>query len=240
MIAVMPSKRKKSDGEGENRTDERINHKSLVDHIVEDLEARIIDGTLQPGERIVVETLCKTLSVSPTPVREAFQIMENRGFVIREPRKGVSVAPITEKEAQDIYKIRASIEGLAMSLAVKCRPAGLVEALKKLHEKMAAVAEKGNEAAYQRLNQQFHEMIVNACGNPRLIRLIRDFDKQTTRYRAALMVWPGWMENSTRIHGAILAAFETGDAGAAEAIRRGVVLGQIKRFSEIFKNGEEE
>jgi DNA-binding GntR family transcriptional regulator len=203
------------------------------------LEARIIDGSLKPGQRIVVETLCKTRAVSPTPVREAFQIMESRGFVIREPRKGVSVARITEREAQDIYKIRANLEGLAMSLAVQRQAPELLEALKKLHGKMNAAAEKGNDGAYQRLNLQFHEMICNSCGNPRLIRLIRDFDKQTTRYRVALMVGPGWMENSTRIHGAIIAAFEAGDAEAAEAIRRGVVLGQIKRFSEIFKNGEE-
>ena len=235
----MQSRRGKSDADADNRTDERINHKSLAEHIVEDLEARIIDGTLQPGERIVVDELCKTLSVSPTPVREAFQIMESRGFVIREPRKGISVARITRQEAQDIYKIRANIEGLAMSQAVQCQPPGLIEALKKLHEKMIRAAEKGSDAAYQRLNQKFHELIVDSCGNPRLIRLIRDFDKQTTRYRAALMVGPGWMENSTRIHGAIIAAFEAGDAEAAEAIRRGVVLGQIKRFSEIFKNGEE-
>jgi DNA-binding GntR family transcriptional regulator len=206
---------------------------------VEDLEARIIDGTLQPGERIVVETLCKTMAVSPTPVREAFQILESRGFVIREPRRGVSVARITEKEAQDIYRIRASIEGLAMSLAVLCRPPALVEKLRKLHGRMIRAAEQGNEKAYQKLNQTFHRLIVDACDNPRLIRLIRDFDKQTTRYRVELMVWPGWMENSTRIHGLILEAFEAGDAAAAEAIRREVVLGQINRFSEIFKNGEE-
>jgi DNA-binding GntR family transcriptional regulator len=229
----------KTESQPVGRTDGRINQRSLVDHLVEDLEARIIDGTLKPGERIVMETICKSRAVSPTPVREAFQIMESRGFVVREPRKGVSVARITEQEAQDIYKIRANLEGLAMSLAVQRQTPALLDALRKMHGKMIAAAEKGNDAAYQRLNQQFHQMICNACGNPRLSKLIGDFDKQTTRYRVALTVGPGWMENSQRIHGALLAAFEAGDAEAAEAIRRGVVLGQIKRFSEIFKNGEE-
>jgi DNA-binding GntR family transcriptional regulator len=235
----MQNRQRKSGIRIDGRLDGRIHQRSLAEHIVEDLEARIIDGTLKPGQRIVVETVCKTLAVSPTPVREAFQIMESRGFVIREPRRGVSVARVTEGEAQDIYKIRANLEGLAMSLAVQRQTPGLLDTLKKLHGKMTGAAEKGNDAAYQRLNRNFHELINDSCGNPRLIGLIRDFDKQTTRYRAALMVGPGWMENSTRIHGAIIAAFEAGDAEAAEAIRRGVVLGQIKRFSEIFKNGEE-
>ena len=83
-------------------------------------------------------------------------------------------------------------------------------------------------------------MIVNACGNPRLIQLIRTFDRQSARYRAAVMIGPGWMENSTHIHKAIIAAFEAGDAEAAERIRKGVVLSQTKRFSAIFSNEGEE
>ena len=100
----------------------RINQKSLAEHIVEDLEQKIIVGILQPGQRIIEEALCKTYGVSRSPVREAFHILESQGFVIREPRRGISVAEITPREAEEIYRIRASLEGLAMSLAV----AGLI------------------------------------------------------------------------------------------------------------------
>ena len=92
--------------------DERINHRSLPEHIVEDLEARIVDGTLKPGQRIVVETLCKTFGVSPTPVREAFQIMESRGFVIREPRKGISVARIHRRRRRTFTRSGPVSRGL--------------------------------------------------------------------------------------------------------------------------------
>ncbi len=218
---------------------EQIKHKSLAEHIVEELEAKIIDETLKPGQRIVEETLCKTYKVSHSPVREAFQILESRGFVVREPRRGFTVVRITVREAENIYRIRAGIEGLAMSLAVQHRTPKLLSKLKKMHEKMVLAAEKGKDKVYQGLNQKFHGMIVNACDNPRLIQLIQTFDKQTARYRIAVMTGPGWMENSTRIHTAIIAAFEAGDADAAERIRRGVILNQIKRFSEIFSNGEE-
>jgi DNA-binding GntR family transcriptional regulator len=223
---------------------ERIKHKSLAEHIVQELEAKIIDETLTPGQRIIEETLCKTFKVSHSPVREALQILESRGFVVREPRRGFTVVRITLQEVEHIYRIRASIEGLAMSLAVRYRTPKLLDKLTRMHEKMILVAEKGNDKVYQGLNHKFHEIIVSACGNPRLIQLIRTFDRQTARYRVAVMIGPGWMENSTHIHKAIIAAFETGDAEAAERIRRGVVLSQIKRFSEIFstegeKNGRE-
>ncbi|MHB8910036.1 MAG: GntR family transcriptional regulator [Syntrophales bacterium] len=218
--------------------DELIKQKSLAEHIVEDLEQKIISRTLKPGQRIIEEALCRTFGVSRSPVREAFQILESRGFVVREPRKGISVAKITPQEAEDIYRIRASLDGLATALAVQKRTPELIKKVRKMHEQMIRAAEKENGAAYQVLNQKFHELIISACGNPRLIQLIDNFDKQTMRYRLAVMSGPGWMRNSTRLHTAIVDAVEAGDAEAAERIRRKSILGQVERFPEIFKNGE--
>lgn len=219
--------------------DELIRQKSLAEHIVEDLEQKIVARTLKPGQRIIEEGLCKAFGVSRSPVREAFQILESRGFVVREPRKGISVAKITQREAEDIYRIRASLDGLATSLAVRRRTPEFVKKIVKLHEQMIRASEKGSGSTYHNLNQKFHDLIISACGNERLIQLIRNFDKQTMRYRLAVMNRPDWMENSTKLHAAIVAAIETGDAEAAETIRRESILGQMPRFSEIFRNGEE-
>jgi len=218
---------------------ELIRQRSLAEHIVEDLERRIIARTLKPGQRIIEESLCKTFGVSRSPVREAFQILESRGFVVREPRKGISVAKITPQEAEDIYRIRASIEGLAMSLAVRKQTPVLLKELKKLHAQMIRASVKENGKTYNNLNQKFHELIIIACGNQRLVRLIRNFDKQTILYRLAIVNSPGWMLNSTKIHEAIITAFEAGDAEAAEQIRKESILGQLERFPDIFTNGGE-
>ena len=217
-----------------------IKQKSLAEHIVEDLEKKIIDGTLQPGQRIIEEALCKTLGVSRSPVREAFQILESRGFVAREPRKGISVVKITPQEAEDIYRIRASLDGLATALAVRKRTPDFMKKLRKMHEQMIRAAERGNETAYQNLNQKFHDLIITTCGNPRLIELLGNFDKQTARYRLAAVSVPGWMESSTKIHAAIIASFEAGDAEEAGRIRKNVLIGQIERFAEIFNDEEEQ
>lgn len=218
---------------------ELIRQRSLAEHIVEDLERRIIARTLKPGQRIIEESLCKTFGVSRSPVREAFQILESKGFVVREPRKGISVAKITPQEAEDIYRIRASLDGLATALAVQKRTPEFMKKLRKMHEQMIRAAEKENGTTYQNLNQKFHSLIITTCGNPRLIQLIENFDKQTMRYRLAVASGPGWMTNSTRLHTAIVDAVEAGDAEAAERIRKESILGQIERFPEIFKNGEE-
>jgi DNA-binding GntR family transcriptional regulator len=218
--------------------DERIQQKSLAEHIVEDLEQKIVTGVLVPGQRIIEEALCNTYGVSRSPVREALRILENQGFAVREPRRGISVAAITPQEAEQIYRIRASLEGLATALAVQNRTPELLGKLKDVHQQMMRVAEKKNVKAYQGLNQQFHDLIVNASRSPRLIQLIRSFDKQTLRYRLAVTNAPGWMTKSAQLHAATIASFEAGDAEAAERLRKNSILSQIDRFPELFKNGE--
>ncbi len=219
--------------------DERIRQKSLPTHVAEDLERKILDGTLKPGQRLIEQELCTTLGVSRSPVREALQVLESQGFVVREPRKGVSVAKVTPREAEQIYQIRASLEGLATSLAVQNRTPELLRELRTLHQQMVLAAGQKRVTAYQRLNQQFHTLVISACHSPRLIQLIRNFDKQTLRYRMAVMRAPGWMAKSTRLHAATLASFEAGDAEAAERLRRSAILSQIERFSELFKDGSQ-
>ncbi len=216
--------------------DERIKQKSLPEHVAEELERRILDGTLKPGQRLIEQELCATLGVSRSPVREALQVLESQGFVVREPRKGVTVAKATHREGEQIYQIRACLEGLATSLAVQNRTPELMQALRAVHQQMVRAAEKKKLDVYQRLNQQFHDLIIGACQSPRLIQLIRNFDKQTLRYRLAVMTAPAWMLKSTRLHAATIASFEAGDADAAERLRRRSILNQIERFPELFKD----
>ncbi len=216
--------------------DERIKQKSLAEHIVEDVERKIVAGVLKPGQRLIEQVLCETFGVSRAPVREAFQTLENRGFVVREPRKGVSVAKVSPQEAADIYRIRASLEGLATSLAVQKRTPEFLGRLKEVHDRMIQAAEKKQLTKYEELNGKFHDLIINASGNPRLVQLINAFNKQTMRYRLAITHARGWMANSMRFHASILASFEAGDAEAAEQIRRNAILGQIEQFQVLFQD----
>jgi DNA-binding GntR family transcriptional regulator len=208
-----------------------IKHESLVEKIVLEIEKKILDGSLKPGERIIEEALCRTLGVSRSPLREAFRILESRGFVTREPRKGISIAQITPEEADEIYVIRANLESLATFLAVKKQDPDVLKKLKKLHQQMVDVAKKGNTGAYFNLNLKFHDTLIGACGNKRLIQLIETFSKQTMRYRLEAVAIKGWMQSSVEVHEAILESFASGDAKKAELIRKKGVLGHIQRFA---------
>ncbi len=216
-----------------------IAHRSLVEQIVEGLERKILDGTFKPGERIIESAVCATLGVSRSPVREAFRILENEGFLVSRPRKGISVVSVTADEMRDIYQIRGSLESLAVSLAVEKRDPVVLDKLKRLHRRMIQVAEKSNTKAYFTLNLQFHETLIEACGNRRLIQLINTFVKQTMRYRFEVLSLPGWTARSVQCHGEILEFFESGDAEGAARARRETIMSHLVRLLQNYEEPKE-
>ena len=216
-----------------------IKQKNLVEHIIHDLEDKINEGILKPGERIVEETLCKAFAVSRSPVREALRMLESQGYVAREPRKGVTVSSVTAEEIDDTYRIRANLESLAVYLAVKKQDPKVLKQLNKIHNKMIELAEDGKvSGAYFNLNLKFHKTLVDACGNKRLIQMIDTFVKQTKRYRTQILSIPGRIEASLKNHEMIIRSFKAGDASKAESLRKETILKNIHTFTENFKKEE--
>jgi DNA-binding GntR family transcriptional regulator len=211
-----------------------IKYKSLVDTIVDDIESRIIRGELKPGERLIEQVMCDQLGVSRSPLREAFRILENRGFIVNNARKGVFVSELSAQDAVDIYTIRANLESLAIYLAVKNDPGTLADELSAINSEMIKYAEAGDTWNYSKNNQSFHETLINASKNKRLIEMLTIFGKQTVRYRAEVMFSKGKMEESIKKHEDIIRSIRLGDPEAAEIMRKKSILKNIDIALKLF------
>lgn len=212
-------------------------HKTLVERIVEDLEQKILDESLKPGQRINETEFCEKMGISRSPLREALRILESQGFLVRAPRRGLSVATFTFEEARDIYQIRANLESLAVYLAVEKNDPEVLGTLIALHEKMKSIGFEGDPWAYFHLNEQFHGILVQASANRRLIDLITTFEKQTRRYRIKVLGLPGKIETSIKNHEAIIRSFQEGNAEQAERWRKKAILDNISILFRYY--GEE-
>src|SRR3990172_655958 len=89
------------------------NHIPIRKSVFEHLRHEILRGNLNHGERLIETDIAKRLKISRTPVREAFRKLENEGLVVYSPGRGVTVSKLSADDMQEIYSIRAVVEGLS-------------------------------------------------------------------------------------------------------------------------------
>lgn len=90
---------------------------ALIDQVHDSLVAAIADGTLKPGERLTQENMAELLGVSRQPVSHALQLLRLQGLAIESGKRGLVVAPMDANRLQELYQVRAVLEGLAARLA---------------------------------------------------------------------------------------------------------------------------
>ena len=79
----------------------------------------IVAGELVAGAKLNEESIAEMLGVSRGPVREAFRALEQAGLVRTEKNRGVFVRQVSLEEANEIYEVRAALDGLIGRLAAQ-------------------------------------------------------------------------------------------------------------------------
>jgi len=82
-------------------------------HIADHLDHRIMNGECPPGSRLKEEEFAELYAVSRGTVREAFRILERRGFVEILPRHGARVRVFDPADLASLFSVRAVLFGLA-------------------------------------------------------------------------------------------------------------------------------
>jgi DNA-binding GntR family transcriptional regulator len=91
---------------------------SLLEWAYSQIKAQIFEGKMAPGEKIVVGQLADSLSISPTPVKEALNRLVAEGLLTTMPRRGFMVKQLSIKEVHDIMSCRIMMETFSAKLAV--------------------------------------------------------------------------------------------------------------------------
>ena len=127
--------------------------------------------------------LAEQLGVSRTPVREAIRKLELEGLVVMLPRKGAYVANMSLKDLIDVLEIRASLEGLAASLAAERITDEDIKKLESIVEEFKDGINESNVEALLRKDVEFHECIFKSTNNKKLHQLINSLWEQVYRFR---------------------------------------------------------
>lgn len=84
--------------------------KPMANRAYEYLYKKIVSCEFLPGREINEKQLSEATGIGRTPLREALLAMHKEGLVEIFPRKGMRVAPMSEKHANDLYQARKLIE----------------------------------------------------------------------------------------------------------------------------------
>lgn len=194
--------------------------------IVRLIRDAIVQGRLQPGEPLYEVELAKELGMSRTPVREALIQLRQDGLVAGGRNRTVVVRSYDAGDLRDIYGIRAALEGFAAQRAAIRGGAKLAAKLDKSNERFHEIAQGGDDAADQLVqeNLTFHGLIAEGAGIPRLGEMIDQVMAIPRRYRAYAAYTVDARETVERDHRAITEAIRQSDEDAASNLLQKHVL----------------
>lgn len=188
-----------------------IDRPSLHEELVNRLRDLIVEGELSPGTRLNERVLCERFGVSRTPLREAVKVMASEDLVELLPNRGAVVTALTKADVRYLFEVMGALEALAGELA--CRridDAGLAE-IRALHYQMLLHHTRGELPEYFKCNQQIHEKIVAAAGNPVLAATYRSLSGRIRRARYMANLSQERWDHAVHEHEQILEALTAHD-----------------------------
>ncbi|MFL5540012.1 MAG: GntR family transcriptional regulator [Longimicrobiaceae bacterium] len=197
-------------------------------HVYEQLREQIVRGVMAPGARVVEQEIAERMGVGRTPVREALQLLEREKLVVGAPaaRRQLSVAPLREDDAEELFALVGELEGVALRCLSRQDPrerATIAAAAREANRRFGAVVSRvplDPEAAFL-ASKAFHAAATDRLAGARLAWLLSLVRPQVDRYEWYCGVaLQGELGVAIDEHGAVVRALEAGDATAAEAAIR--------------------
>ncbi|MFJ1898778.1 GntR family transcriptional regulator [Streptomyces sp. NPDC088115] len=141
----------------------------LGDSVYEAVKAMVMDHVIQPGARVGIESLSRSLGVSPTPVREALARLEADGLVLKRSLSGYRTTELLgRRDVEELFEMRLLLEPRAAALAAEQTGDTELDRIEALMEEMQGLPDKGHSfAVYGRfavLDQRFHDTLAAASG----------------------------------------------------------------------------
>ncbi len=201
------------------------------------LREEILSGTTEPGSLLAESAVAQRLGVSRVPVREALFALERDGLVEFSETGRALVKDLSPHDFEELYVLRLALEPVAARLAA---PA-LREDAAALEKNIVATSKASSLIKVTHLDLDFHEIILEACDNARLLKLWKSL-------RSELELWLGRLHRSKQIqtrgtreetvatHRDLLECFRTQSPAVCERKMREHILGWREWLPVLEKN----
>ncbi len=203
---------------------------SIIDQVVESIKESIDSRIFEEGKKLPSEKeLCTSLNVSRSTLREAFRVLQTMGYVELKPGKGAFVQRlkfhnsinvrdwfrVNAPRLNDFIEVREAIETLAVRIAAEKHTKEELEEVIAINNKFIKAVESGDVPKIARLDEEFHQAIVNMTKNSLLININNLVGKEFEKYRSISFKVPKNALSALEPHKMIVEAIKNRDSESA-------------------------
>lgn len=208
----------------------RVDRVRLSQTVFSRLSRAIIAGEFEPGSRVSEPTLSTMLGVSRAPIREALIELELRGLVEFDPTGHTRIPALAPEDIEEIHTVRLMIDPVAAELAAE---RGKPKDFAALEANIVSTKSAKTLADVSRLDAEFHDRIVRAAGNRRLLLCWNSLRDQFALWLTQMQLRQDAVTHRVRqdtvdSHRKLLDVIRSGDAKKASEEGRRHVAGWIK------------
>lgn len=199
-----------------------------------EIREQLLRGAFKPGERLVEDELAALCGVSRTPIREALRRLASDMFVRQVPNHGTFVIETSENDVEDLFDLRAMLEGYAAARAARRVTAA---ALEQLDAEVARIDDALSARGAYYLdtfldaNRRIHALIVGLAESERLRIMLGSLTEQSVVLGTLHRYSMEDLKRSNAHHKEIVAALRAGDATWAQAIMIAHIHAAFRSFS---------
>ncbi|WP_168119007.1 GntR family transcriptional regulator [Paenibacillus sp. HB172176] len=207
---------------------------SAKERALSQIQRWIIDGTLQPGEKLIDAELAESLGVSRTPIREAFQLLEVQGLVSTHPGKETKVKEIEKDDIFKMYSTMGALQALAAEVTARVIVPEQIEQLRAINLTFARAITSGQAYQAMEVDEQFHNLIVELSDNPYVASFSASLQIHIRRFKYVFLKQPiTATQASVDEHDSIIAAFEKNDSDSAQAMMKQNFIRPMMELQQI-------
>jgi DNA-binding GntR family transcriptional regulator len=228
-----------------NRRFERYDHGmaqklgvvSVVDAVVADVRARMLDGSLPAGAPLTEADVAETYDVARTTAKAAIESLVSERLLVRNAHKTARVVVLTADDARDVYRTRALIETQVLRQLAAHRQ--VPPEAQRAHEELVALA-GGSPTDLVAPDMRFHRALVDALGSERTSRAYAALTSEVmlcmSRVQGASLLPSELIVDE---HSRILNHITAGDAEAAAAAVSAHLQRAADRLAGLLETGSD-
>jgi DNA-binding GntR family transcriptional regulator len=158
--------------------------RTVESSIARQLSDLITSGELQPGLRLRYRDVAERFGVSVTPVRIALHALAKEGLIRLVPYGGAHVAPLSIEELEQVYAMRAGLEGLLAHLGADRITDQALVSMRTDLEQLEQLADGNSREQYLQVVWRFRLHCYELGDRPSLLESVTLLVRRSGRYSA--------------------------------------------------------